>query len=131
MTVKEIMIRAWEIYRTLEGDRIAKMSMALKRAWEEAKAADIIKNYRESIFRNDPFAFRISKKQAGVIYRAFKSGEIEIKKSTVNFVYNVCVDFDGFAPKEVEEMCRMVRIAIEAIFDKNLKVAEIALRNVK
>lgn len=131
MTVREIMIRAWEIYRTLEGDRTAKMSMALKRAWEEAKAANTIKSYRERIFRNDPFAFRISKKQAGAIYRAFKSGEIEIEKATVNFVYNVCVDFDGFAPRDIEEKCRMVRIAIEAIFDKNLKVAEIALRNVK
>ena len=34
---KAIMKRAWEIYRTLEGDRAAKMSMALREAWEEAK----------------------------------------------------------------------------------------------
>lgn len=35
---KAIMMRAWEIYRTLEGDRAAKMSMALREAWAEAKA---------------------------------------------------------------------------------------------
>lgn len=35
---KAIMKRAWEIYRTLEGDRAAKMSMALREAWAEAKA---------------------------------------------------------------------------------------------
>ena len=33
-----VMRRAWEIYRTLEGDRIAKLSQALKEAWAEAKA---------------------------------------------------------------------------------------------
>jgi hypothetical protein len=36
--MKQIMKRAWEIYRTLVGDRIAKLSMALRQAWAEAKA---------------------------------------------------------------------------------------------
>lgn len=35
--MKKIMTRAWEIYRTLEGDRLAKLSMALRQAWAEAK----------------------------------------------------------------------------------------------
>lgn len=34
---KQIMKRAWEIYRTLTGDHIAKLSMALREAWAEAK----------------------------------------------------------------------------------------------
>lgn len=38
ITMKNIMKRAWEIYRTLEGDRLAKLAMALKQAWAEAKA---------------------------------------------------------------------------------------------
>lgn len=40
-TMKEIMTRAWEIYRTLEvkGDRLAKLAMALRQAWAEFKAA--------------------------------------------------------------------------------------------
>ena len=33
--MKKIMRRAWEIYRTLEGDHIAKLSLALKTAWRE------------------------------------------------------------------------------------------------
>ena len=37
--MKQIMKRAWEIYRTLEGDKIAKQSMALRQAWAEAKAS--------------------------------------------------------------------------------------------
>lgn len=35
---KQIMKRAWEIYRTLTGDHIAKLSMALREAWAEARA---------------------------------------------------------------------------------------------
>lgn len=37
--MKNIMKRAWEIYRTLTGDRIAKLSAALKMAWAEIKNA--------------------------------------------------------------------------------------------
>ena len=34
---RQIMFRAWEIYRTLTGDRQAKLSMALRQAWMEVK----------------------------------------------------------------------------------------------
>lgn len=37
--MKKVMIRAWEIYRTLKGDRIAKLSQALRMAWVEVKKA--------------------------------------------------------------------------------------------
>lgn len=38
MTKSQIMQRAWEIYRTLiGGDRIARISVAMKQAWAEAK----------------------------------------------------------------------------------------------
>lgn len=33
-----VMTRAWEIYRTLTGDHIAKLAMALRMAWAEIKA---------------------------------------------------------------------------------------------
>lgn len=39
--MRELMMRAWEIYRTLTGDKAAKLSMALKMAWSEAKASKI------------------------------------------------------------------------------------------
>lgn len=32
-----VMKRAWDIYRTLTGDHIAKLSAALRQAWKEAK----------------------------------------------------------------------------------------------
>ena len=34
-----VMKRAWEIYRTLTGDHIAKLSAALRKAWAEIKNA--------------------------------------------------------------------------------------------
>ena len=41
MTKAQIMKRAWKIFRTLVGDRIAKLSMALRQAWAEAKAETV------------------------------------------------------------------------------------------
>ena len=35
--MKNVMTRAWEIYKTLEGDHRAKLSLALRQAWEETK----------------------------------------------------------------------------------------------
>lgn len=62
--MKEIMKRAWEIYKYLEGDRTAKLSMALKQAWAEHKnqfpkleIADwfILKTAREQKWSRDSF----------------------------------------------------------------------------
>ena len=38
--MKKIMIRAWEIYRTLEGDHRAKLSLALRTAWRETTSVE-------------------------------------------------------------------------------------------
>ena len=38
--MKKIMRRAWEIYRTLEGDHIAKLSLALRTAWREQTSVE-------------------------------------------------------------------------------------------
>ena len=35
--MKKIMRRAWEIYRGMEGDHRAKLALALRQAWKEAK----------------------------------------------------------------------------------------------
>ena len=47
---KQAMRRAWEIYRTLTGDRIAKLSAALKQAWAEVKnaACEVINGWNVS-----------------------------------------------------------------------------------
>lgn len=42
MTKREIMVRAWEIVRELVGDLSARLSMAMKQAWEEAKGSSIV-----------------------------------------------------------------------------------------
>ena len=38
--MRNIMKRAWEIYRKLEGDHRAKLSLALKTAWREASSVE-------------------------------------------------------------------------------------------
>lgn len=38
--MKNVMVRAWEIYRTLEGDHLAKLAMSLRMAWKEIKSAE-------------------------------------------------------------------------------------------
>ena len=43
MTKREVMIRAHEIARTLEGDYIARMSEALRMAWAEARRPKFVK----------------------------------------------------------------------------------------
>lgn len=71
--IKAVMKRAWEIYRTLIGDKIAKLSMALRQAWAEIKKA-------ESAFKG--FA-KISKSDANnreCDYITFKAWEKNGKK---------------------------------------------------
>lgn len=41
---KAVMHRAWEIFHTLQGDRNARLSYALKKAWAEAKAPKSLKD---------------------------------------------------------------------------------------
>ena len=38
--MKKIMRRAWEIYRELEGDHIAKLSLALRIAWRKTSSIE-------------------------------------------------------------------------------------------
>lgn len=50
-----VMKRAWEIYRTLTGDRIAKLSVALHQAWEESRkpSEEFVNKVKTLIFNND------------------------------------------------------------------------------
>lgn len=43
--MKRIMKRAWEIVKTLEGDLRARLSVALKQAWAEARQTKVSKEY--------------------------------------------------------------------------------------
>lgn len=43
--MKNIMKRAWEIYRTLKGDHIAKISYSLKKSWEESRMETLTKQF--------------------------------------------------------------------------------------
>lgn len=55
---RQVMKRAWEIYRTLEGDRIAKLSYAMKQAWEEIcnPEKEMVVNLRYRVYEVRPVA---------------------------------------------------------------------------
>lgn len=44
---KAVMTRAWEIFRTLIGDRTAKLSMALTQAWSEVNTPAVVDFQKE------------------------------------------------------------------------------------
>lgn len=74
---KEVMKRAWEIYRTLEGDRNAKLSQALKQAWAEVKTVDSEIVLPELIGSEKQVAWaeKIRKNYVEAMYKFVKSDE--------------------------------------------------------
>ena len=59
MTKREIMVRAHEIAKTLEGDYIARMSEALRMAWAEARRPKFVK-FVVGISRGTAYVARIT-----------------------------------------------------------------------
>ena len=59
MTKREIMVRAHEIAKTLEGDYIARMSLALRMAWAEARRPKFVK-FVVGISRGTAYVARIT-----------------------------------------------------------------------
>lgn len=69
-----------------------------------------------------------SRKQAGVIYRAVKEGKLEMAKDAISRLY----DFVG-CPVETpygEAVYYAVKVAVNAIFDNDYKVAQTAVSNI-
>ena len=95
LTKKEIMNRAWQIYKTLEGDHIAKLAMALRCAWAEAADHDVFERVHEVYY--DYTCGQVSRFQAGVIYKAMKQGKITISKAAVSKLYSECDRLYKFA----------------------------------
>lgn len=60
-----------------------------------------------------------SRKQAGVIYRAFKEGRIEMSKPAVSAMYDMCGEaFITCGNRDYVENCiAAVQLAVSAIFD--------------
>lgn len=135
--MKNVMSRAWEIYRTLKGDHIAKLKMAMQKAWNEVKKAKsqlenkVIDMYAEMFPKMfSAYSTLISRKQAGVIYSAFKKGFIDVKQEAIKMIYDSCVNVLGVPQiicEELEESRRLVKIALEAVFNNDYAVAEYAL----
>lgn len=68
---------------------------------------------------------RFSKKQAGVIYRAFKSGEIKMEQEDASRMYDLVnngdqVDYNGEDNRAIQQL----KLAIDAIFENDIEKAQ-------
>ena len=68
---------------------------------------------------------KFSRKQAGVIYRAFKQNEVKMEQAAVSRMYDLvndggCVDYNGEINREIQDLL----IAIEAIFENDYQKAQ-------
>lgn len=77
----------------------------------------------------------MSKKQIGVIYRAFKEGKLkDVDQEDMNNIYayvdKMQYDYD-FARKEGTEIIRYLKEAIDAIFASDYEAANKKVRNFK
>jgi hypothetical protein len=108
--MKNVMTRAWEIYRTLEGDRLAKLSYALKQAWSEFKGGlnkMLNKVFTEleklDLYKHNPIFAKEAKEEAA---ERFNAGWEAIEDGTVvNYKGNFVMTKKGDS-LEVKEMVR-------------------------
>lgn len=130
--MKEIMTRAWAIYRTLEGDRLAKMAMALRQAWAERK------QLKMDAFRRAHEAFsprvhgQITRFEAGVIYKAMKQGVITISLEAINRLYHECDRLYRFARERYNQDHNYydgVQIVVGALLIGEVEVAQEQINN--
>jgi len=110
--MKKIMKRAWEIYRTLTGDHRAKISMALRQAWAEAKNA--AKNAAKKAFNGFAKVARTDDPYGECCYFAFKLWEKygkkriyinDYKRRTIGYIENgefVLKDRQGNFQEEID-----------------------------
>lgn len=118
--MKEIMKRAWTIYRTLTtGSRLEKLSVALKQAWKEAKNMAITrmeamkrflesKGYQTEINGNEISGKRVIE----VLYKDFKNdaglkncesvkGSYNAEKKTISLIDDMYI-YINHSEKELE-----------------------------
>ena len=101
-------------------------SECLKMAWSFAKTITALDIYEEE--------FLPTRKQIGVLYRAFKEGKLTVNSERISEIYNQLNEFEtdkmnygfAYAQKNAGGLLFVSR-AINAIFDKNYEAASIIL----
>ena len=69
-------------------------------------------------------ATEFTKKQVGVIYRAYKEGSLEMKERTIKAFYNLA-DFYGYDDnRSVEADERIIKGILESVFSKDMESAQ-------
>jgi len=82
--MKKIMIRAWEIYRTLEGDHRAKLALALIQAWSESRESS--ETPEEIIEKLQAQGLRVKRWTKGGNDRLYVSGFHYSKEYYIDFL---------------------------------------------
>ena len=92
---------------------------------------EVLKIYTELFSTNSKYGTFITQKQAGVVFRAYKSGDLKISSDDVKTVYNA-VSTLGVSPQysnsPLEERNRLVKVGLEAVFKKKYDVAAYAIK---
>lgn len=71
---------------------------------------------------------QITKRQAGVIYRAYKESLVDVTDENIKSLYNL-VDYRGYDDNgSMQRMNDSIQLAIEAVFENNYEKANEQLR---
>lgn len=97
MTKREIMVRAHEIARTMEGHYTARMSAGLRQAWMEARLIAVggklweKHGHRRVYFNNlvELYGLELEYYNTGNIYRASLDGECISNRSAREYVWDL------------------------------------------
>lgn len=121
--LSEIMKEAHEIKAE---NKMNVWSLCLRMAWEKAKTCTALDIYED--------CFLPTRKQIGVIYRAYKEGLLKVTDEIIKKVYKELDEFEidkmnyGFRYASANaDGLRWISRAINAIFDKNYEAAAIIL----
>lgn len=143
---KEVMNRAWNLARLAAHNHGGKASeyiaLSLKQAWKGMKekgldkfrVVSINKNAENNsnmsdelleIVKEQPLSNNksISFSQAGVIYRNFKEGNLELDQKEISFMYDNLVEIAEYPNPQEEEINFYFKLSVDLAFEGKYELA--------
>lgn len=69
------------------------------------------------------YTFGLTRKQAGVIFSAYKNGKIDVTEEHISFLYNTVVDFKCYYNSRYQDVMDRMKSGLESIFAGNYEEA--------
>ena len=69
------------------------------------------------------YVYGLTRKQAGVIFSAYKKGNINVSEECIKFLYNTVVDFRCLSNSRYQDVMDRMKSGLEAIFAGNYEEA--------